>query len=36
LIKEDFPTLERPMKAISGNSLLGKWTGADAPVKKSA
>ena len=26
LISEDFPTLERPMKAISGNSVFGHWS----------
>jgi len=30
LIKEDLPTLERPVKAISGKSAGGYWEGVTA------
>ena len=36
LIREDLPTLERPMKAISGNLLEGYWEGFTALLINSA
>ena len=35
-IKEDLPTLERPAKATSGNSLAGYWDGFTALFINSA
>lgn len=36
LIREDFPTLERPANAISGKTAEGYWDGMDALVTNSA
>jgi hypothetical protein len=36
LIREDLPTLERPVKAISGKSSEGYWDGLTALLTNSA